>query len=199
MANELDGIDDITEILAKQQAQTARKPKLPGKSPVNTVSTQGSSPETFKSSSLFGSKFAHSPKKTFDEKIHPKVQKISDLSQQLWVDKYAPKCQNDLAGNRTVIENFEKWLRDWNDVILKGMKKPMPVSKGRKDLPNVNAKTCLISGPPGIGKSSTARIIAKKLGFHVMEMNASDARSKNRIEELLRDFSKSGSIACKFN
>ena len=98
-----------------------------------------------------------------------------------------------------MIDNFEKWLRDWNDVILKGMKKPMPQSKGRGEFPKVNARTCLISGSPGIGKSSTARIIAKKLGFHVMEMNASDARSKNRIEELLKDFSKSGSIACKFN
>ena len=98
-----------------------------------------------------------------------------------------------------MIDNFEKWLRDWNDVILKGMMKPMPQNKGRGEFPKVNSRTCLISGSPGIGKSSTARIIAKKLGFHVMEMNASDARSKNRIEELLKDFSKSGSIACKFN
>ena len=118
---------------------------------------------------------------------------------QLWVEKYAPSCQNDLAGNRTVIDNFEKWLRDWNDVILKGMKKPMPSAKGRGDIPKINARTCLISGSPGIGKSTTVRIISKKLGFHVMEMNASDARSKNRIEQLLKDFSKSGSIACKFN
>ena len=38
----------------------------------------------------------------------------------------------------------------------------------------------LISGPPGIGKTSAAKIICKALGFDVMEVNASDARGKVR-------------------
>ena len=37
-------------------------------------------------------------------------------------------------------------------------------------------KAVLISGPPGIGKSSAASIIAKQLGFEVTEVNASDTR-----------------------
>ena len=84
-------------------------------------------------------------------------------------------------------------------MVLKGMKKPAPAAKGRGDIPRINARVALISGPPGIGKSSAVKLTAEKLGFHVMELNASDTRSKKRIEELLSDFSKSGSIACKFN
>ena len=46
-----------------------------------------------------------------------------------------------------------------------------------KDAPK---KAVLISGPPGIGKTSAAKIICKALGFDVMEVNASDARGKVR-------------------
>jgi replication factor C subunit 1 len=35
-----------------------------------------------------------------------------------------------------------------------------------------------MSGPPGIGKTSSAKIICATLGFDVMEVNASDARGK---------------------
>jgi DNA polymerase III delta prime subunit len=34
------------------------------------------------------------------------------------------------------------------------------------------------------------RIIGTKLGYHILELNASDARGKNKIEELLKDLSK---------
>jgi len=46
-----------------------------------------------------------------------------------------------------------------------------------KDAPK---KAVLISGPPGIGKTSAARIVCATLGFDVMEVNASDARGKVR-------------------
>jgi len=46
----------------------------------------------------------------------------------------------------------------------------------------MGAKAALISGPPGIGKTTSARIIANHLGFNVLEWNASDVRSKFSIE-----------------
>jgi replication factor C subunit 1 len=46
-----------------------------------------------------------------------------------------------------------------------------------KDAPK---KAVLISGPPGIGKTSSAKIICRALGFDVMEVNASDTRGKVR-------------------
>ena len=43
----------------------------------------------------------------------------------------------------------------------------------------------ILSGPPGIGKTSAATLIAKSLGFEVVEFNASDKRSKKNMETLL--------------
>ena len=57
-----------------------------------------------------------------------------------------------------------------------------------------NAKAALISGPPGIGKTSACRIICKHLGFEVMEMNASDCRSKLAIQSGITTLSTNKSI-----
>jgi len=37
------------------------------------------------------------------------------------------------------------------------------------DTPNINARSALLSGPPGIGKTSTARIVCAQLGYEVIE------------------------------
>jgi replication factor C subunit 1 len=52
----------------------------------------------------------------------------------------------------------------------------------------------MISGPPGIGKSSMVRIISKELGFGLIEINASDKRSKTVIENMLKDLSESSTM-----
>ena len=45
------------------------------------------------------------------------------------------------------------------------------------------AKAALISGPPGIGKSTTASMVANGLGYQVYELNASDTRNKKSLEQ----------------
>jgi DNA polymerase III delta prime subunit len=43
-------------------------------------------------------------------------------------------------------------------------------------------RAVLISGPPGIGKTTSAHITAKLAGYSPIELNASDTRSKKLIE-----------------
>lgn len=79
-------------------------------------------------------------------------------------------------------------------MIINGRKKKLPPPKrggSWSSVPNINARAIMVSGPPGIGKSSVVKIIAKSQGFGIMEINASDKRSKATIEALLKDLCES--------
>lgn len=80
---------------------------------------------------------------------------------QLWVDKWHPKTSADLVGNQSAIKTLRDWLRVWD--------------ANKKN----NQKALLISGPPGIGKTSSVILICRELGFEPVEVNASDARGKS--------------------
>jgi replication factor C subunit 1 len=93
------------------------------------------------------------------------------------------------------VKNLYEWLRDWDEVHIQGYKKELPKSRGNwQNLPNLNAKAALVSGPPGIGKTSAARIICKSLGFESLEMNASDCRNKLAIQTQVGTLSGNRSI-----
>lgn len=48
-------------------------------------------------------------------------------------------------------------------------------------------KAALLSGPPGVGKTTSAHLVCKELGFDVVELNASDARSKRTLENVVSE------------
>lgn len=98
---------------------------------------------------------------------------------ELWTQKYAPKKTTDLVGNPQAIQNIVEWLRTWEAVHIT---KTMKVSSDRS---NQGGRGLFISGPPGIGKSSSVSVIAHSLGFEITELNASDARSALAIRDLL--------------
>ena len=103
----------------------------------------------------------------------------------MWTDIYKPETINDLVGNEGAVNNLFEWLRDWDDVHVRGNKKvlnTMRFMRNWQDMPRLNAKAALLSGPPGIGKSSACRIVCKHLGYEVLEMNASDCRNRVRIQ-----------------
>lgn len=46
-------------------------------------------------------------------------------------------------------------------------------------------RAALLSGPPGIGKTTTATLVCKEAGFTFFETNASDSRSKKILQETI--------------
>jgi len=107
---------------------------------------------------------------------------------QLWADKYAPQQFDDLVGAQSLVQKLTKWLKEWDAVhVKKSIKIPL-------DKSNPGAKAALLSGPPGIGKSTTARLVGNAAGREIFELNASDTRSKRLLAEELADVVQAGVI-----
>lgn len=102
-----------------------------------------------------------------------------------WVDAHAPRGFAELIGNASVVRKLSEWLRDWENVVLKGQTKKPAFKPGGGMPENINARAALVSGPPGIGKTTTARLVAQVHGgYEVLEYNASDARGRKIIQEM---------------
>uniref|UniRef100_A0A6B2KY57 Replication factor C subunit 1 n=1 Tax=Arcella intermedia TaxID=1963864 RepID=A0A6B2KY57_9EUKA len=112
-----------------------------------------------------------------------------DTSTYLWTDKYQPKRICDLIGNTQSVAAIVEWLKNWN----KNTKVIVPETKGKAAKSSFQ-KALLLSGPPGIGKSSSIKTIANELGFNVIETNASDKRSKLSVMDFLKEVSQSNGI-----
>ena len=46
-----------------------------------------------------------------------------DKNHNLWTDRYKPKNPSDLVGNYGIINQLYEWLKDWDDVVIRGNKK----------------------------------------------------------------------------
>jgi replication factor C subunit 1 len=118
--------------------------------------------------------------------------KTVDPSSQLWTTRYAPQNIKEICGNKGQVEKLQEWLKDWCVTLCVPLKpacdsfcRPKSVKSGFKK-PGKNGmnvyRAVLITGPPGIGKTTSAHMVAKLEGFTPIELNASDARSKKLVE-----------------
>ncbi len=81
----------------------------------------------------------------------------------MWSEKYRPQIISDMVGNEEPRTVIMEWFAKWK--------------KGTKPL--------LLVGPPGIGKTTMAYLVAKQFGYDMIGLNASDVRNKSRINEIL--------------
>merc|ERR1719282_840364 len=119
---------------------------------------------------------------------------------ELWVEKYRPLSSKNVIGQQGERSNMNKlkiWLRDWNSNHLSsnGKKGSKPNQQYYGNDNGSWAKCALLSGPPGVGKTTTAYLVSKELGFDVVEMNASDTRSKKMLTGSVADTLNTTSVA----
>ncbi|KAI0541613.1 replication factor RFC1 C terminal domain-containing protein [Xylaria digitata] len=93
----------------------------------------------------------------------------------LWTVKYAPTQAGHICGNKAAVERIQKWLKGWPQAKRFNFQKRGADGMGGE-------RAVILSGPPGIGKTTAAHLAAKLEGYDVIESNASDTRSKKLVE-----------------
>lgn len=117
----------------------------------------------------------------------PEPRREIPSSEKLWTVKYAPSSISQLCGNKGQVQKLKNWLANWFDNAKKDFK-----SKGSDGSGLFRA--ALISGPPGIGKTSAAHLVANELGFDILEKNASDVRSKSLLNSTIKSVLNNTSV-----
>lgn len=81
----------------------------------------------------------------------------------MWSEKYRPQRVKEMVGNEEARITFLEWLVNWKN----------------------GSKPVLLVGPPGIGKTTLVKASVKELGYDMVELNASDVRTKERLESII--------------
>jgi len=81
-----------------------------------------------------------------------------------WVERYRPKKFTEIRGQNLAVEKVQNFIRNFK----------------------FGKKAIILYGPPGTGKTTIAHVTANESGAEIFELNASDFRDRNRLQEILR-------------
>ncbi|XP_011304841.1 chromosome transmission fidelity protein 18 homolog [Fopius arisanus] len=143
----------------------------------------------------------------------PEVQEeATSVADELWVDKYRPKSYRELLSDETVNRNFLRWIKLWDKIVFgreplkkHGLKKHVEKSGWKKfgkkeevELVDKRGfpvhKIAMLAGPPGLGKTTLAHLVARHAGYNVVEINASDERTPEAFRQALMSSTQMRSV-----
>lgn len=123
-----------------------------------------------------------------DRSANPKKSKKS----LLWTEKYRARNFMDLVGDDFTNRQVLRWLKHWDAIVFPHSAKQKSATlrkrqeQQQQEEEKPHKKILLLTGPPGLGKTTLAHVCARQAGYEVMEINASDDRSQNVVKGRIR-------------
>ncbi|RLI64765.1 MAG: hypothetical protein DRO88_06415 [Promethearchaeia archaeon] len=124
-----------------------------------------------------------------------------------WVEKYRPQSLQEMVGFEDVIEKLRKFISNFLELQKKYKKlkkqiKSNPGIENRKSelqLKSIKSKlanqtAAMLIGPPGVGKTTIVYALAHDFNLSVIELNASDVRTEDAMNEKLRETVKNTNL-----
>ncbi|QPG74296.1 hypothetical protein FOA43_001622 [Brettanomyces nanus] len=158
--------------------------QLLAKMPENGGSGEAAQKELAKKEREISKAIEEAEQEEKEEKSHRRSQKSNQdkvtrgPESQLWTVRYAPTDLRQICGNKGNVEMLYNWLDHWFETQHEG--------KYSRGAGIDNYRSVLISGPPGTGKTTAANLVAHKVGYDIIEKNASDFRSKKILNQELK-------------
>ncbi|EAS34236.2 sister chromatid cohesion factor [Coccidioides immitis RS] len=105
----------------------------------------------------------------------------------LWTEKYRARKFKDLIGDDRTHRAVLRWLKGWDSIVFPNLAKSRTQNKPVDFEEPTHRKILLLTGPPGLGKTTLAHVCASQAGYEVLEINASDERSRDVVKGRIKD------------
>ena len=90
----------------------------------------------------------------------------------MWSEKYRPTRIEAMVGNEEARLKLLQWYDNWK----------------------FGGKAALLIGPPGTGKTTLVNLLAAERGLNLVELNASDTRTKDALEKRIGEVMSAASL-----
>ncbi|CAH1977978.1 unnamed protein product [Acanthoscelides obtectus] len=164
--------------------------------------------EVWKEANNIINKNIDGPQQTSDSQSDVSIIDPVDDSKQLWVELYKPKRYIELLSDESTNRIMLRWIKLWDKVVFNRRPKIKTNKSDEKKrffrMPELNTeldedgrphqKVALLCGPPGLGKTTLAHMVARHAGYNVVEINASDDRSTDAFKTALENATQMRSV-----